>query len=368
VKPPSINGLDGRPFLLRLLLTVAIAAALGGGAVLGYQWRASSTAEPSPTAKGPAAAPWFAGYVDVTTEPAFDPESPQAAAGRDVVLFAIAGPADGACTPLWGAALTLDQASKSLDLDRKIARLRQRGGEVAVSFGGQRNAELAKTCPDVGRLTAAYASVLERYDVSTVDLDVEGASLDDRGAARRRAGAMKRLQQDRKALGKPLTIWLTLPVSPNGLTEPGRTAVGEMLRAGVDLAGVNALTMDYSASRVAGQSMLGATTDALTAMQRQLKALYLRSGIDMSDKKAWSKVGATPMIGQNDVPNEVFGLDAAKSLNTFVLSRGIGRVSMWSLNRDVVCEPGYDVTRASTRCSGVNQRDGHFASRQQDGR
>ncbi len=40
-------------------------------------------------------------------------------------------------------------------------------------------------------------------------------------------------------------MWLTLPVSPNGLTADGLRVVDQMLSAGVDLAGVNGMTMDF---------------------------------------------------------------------------------------------------------------------------
>ena len=173
------------------------------------------------------------------------------------------------------------------------------------------NDELAASCTDVDKLAAAYANVIDRYHISTVDLDVEGANLSDRAAGQRRADAIKKLQLDRRASGKSLAVWLTLPVSPSGLTGDGQAAVSEMLTTGVDLAGVNAMTMDYGSSRADGQSMLDATTGALTATQRQLKILYSRAGTQLSDATVWSKLGATPMIGQNDVPGEVFSLEIA---------------------------------------------------------
>lgn len=37
----------------------------------------------------------------------------------------------------------------------------------------------------------------------------------------------------------------------------------------------------------------------------------------MSDKAFWAKIGATPMIGQNDLSNEIFTLADAKTLNQF---------------------------------------------------
>jgi len=325
------------------------------GAFIGYQWWMSS-------AKTGFTRPWFAGYVDVTATPTFDFGSPTTKAGRNVLLSFIVSAPHGPCTPTWGSAFTLNQASASLDLDRKIARLEQRGGGIAVSFGGRMHDELATTCTDVDKLAAAYANVIDRYDISTIDLDVEGTKLSDRAAGQRRADAIRKLQLDRKASGKSLAIWLTLPVSPNGLTENGRAAVDEMLRTGVDLAGINAMTMDYGSSRADGQSMLEATTVALTATQRELKILYSRASTELSSATVWSKLGATPMIGQNDVPDEVFGLDAAEGLNEFVRSHGIGRVSMWSLNRDITCGPNYsDVKHVSAACSGVSQGDREFA-------
>ena len=73
-------------------------------------------------------------------------------------------------------------------------------------------------------------------------------------------------------------------------------------------------------------------------------------------------MGATPMIGQNDVAGEVFDLKAAQELNQFGASKGLGRISMWSLNRDQACGPNYpDVTLVSNSCSGVAQSGTTFA-------
>ncbi|GAB3045751.1 glycosyl hydrolase family 18 protein [Parafrigoribacterium mesophilum] len=342
--------------LLRVFIAVAAVCALTAGGTAGFQWWSSSTA-------AHASEPWFAGYADVTATPTFAFEAPATPAGRDVVLSFIVSSKDDACTPSWGTAFTLDEASVGLDLDRKIARLEQQGGAIAVSFGGQLNDELATGCTDDGRLLAAYSDVIDRYDVATIDLDIEGANLNDRAAGVRRAKAIQKLQSDRRAAGKPLAVWLTLPVAPTGLTEAGQVAVADLLTAGVDLAGVNAMVMNYGAATKPDHGLLKATTEALTSTQRQLGVLYDRAGTTLSDETLWSKVGATPMIGQNDVPAEVFGLDAATALNAFARDHGLGRVSMWSLNRDITCGPNYvDLTRVSDACSGVNQGERRFAS------
>jgi chitinase len=74
----------------------------------------------------------------------------------------------------------------------------------------------------------------------------------------------------------------------------------------------------------------------------------------------WNKIGLTPMIGTNDVQGQVFTLDDAAGLNSFAQERGVGRISIWSLNRDTGCESQLR-NGVSNSCSGVDQEPGMFA-------
>jgi chitinase len=136
-----------------------------------------------------------------------------------------------------------------------------------------------------------------------------------------------------------------------------------MLEDHVDLAGVNVLAMDYGNSLLPGQTMLNGSESALTQTERQLGILYEEAHIPLSNSTLWSKIGATPMIGQNDISNEVFTMTDAKGLNSFAKSHGVGRMSMWSANRDITCGSNYvDTKIVSTSCSGVNEGNQTFAS------
>ncbi|HEY4267367.1 MAG TPA: chitinase [Galbitalea sp.] len=340
----------------RLFVAVVVTVAVVAGGFFGWQYFSDS-------ASAKTAGSWFAGYVDVTATPSFAFETPKTKAGKQVVLsFIVASSADG-CTPSWGGAYSLDEASASLDLDRRIARLQQQGGDVTVSFGGQKNTELGASCTDVTKLAAAYSSVIDRYNLSTIDLDVEGASLTDTAANSRRAEALEMVQKQQRAAGKSLAIWLTLPVSPTGLDVDGQNAVHETLAKKVDLAGVNAMTMDFGTSLTAGTSLLAGSEQALTATQRQLGILYKQIHVTLSQSTLWSKIGATPMIGQNDTRDEVFTMADATKLNAFATSKGIGRISMWSLNRDLTCGSNYTtLTVVSDSCSGVAQGGARFST------
>jgi chitinase len=341
---------------LRVTLTIiAVLALAAAGAITAQHWASATGSVESK--------PWYAGYVDVTATPTFAFENAGKSQAPDAVLSFVVSAEHAACSPSWGGVYSLTQASAGLDLDRRIARLQQRGGSVAVSFGGQAHQELAVGCTDESKLREAYSSVISRYKLNTIDLDLEGAGLTDPDAAVRRASAIAGVQKAQRADGKELAVWLTLPVEPSGLDPNGTNAITAMLNADVDIAGVNIMTMDFGSSRAKGQSMLNASTSALTNAQRQLGVLYQRAGHALSQRALWSKIGATPMIGQNDDRDEVFTLGAAKGLNAFAVDHKIGRMSMWSANRDATCGSNYvNLKVVSDGCSGVRQHGTSFAS------
>ncbi|KIS28355.1 glycosyl hydrolase [Arthrobacter sp. SPG23] len=335
-------------------MTGIATAAILAGVIFFWAWRsglATGTAQPT----------WFAGYVDVTVSPPYAFEQAATSGTKEVVLaFLVASPQD-LCVPSWGASYGLEEANTALGLERRIADLRSRGGSAAVSFGGARNSELATTCKDEGKLRTAYRDVVERYEPAFIDFDLEGADLIDQAGGERRARAVAALQGDRNSSGKELAVWLTLPASPRGLTDAGIAAAEQMLQAGVELSGVNIMTMNYGASRSSSQDMLEAAQAAAAATHDQLGIIYQRAGINLSREQVWKKIGLTPMIGRNDLPGEIFGLDAARELKDYAVELEIQRLSMWSLNRDAPCPSSEQGETASFTCSGVDQGSSRFS-------
>lgn len=302
---------------------------------------------------------WFAPYVDATLTPLYPFEDAAAVPTGQVVLsFVVADPA-APCTPSWGGHYGLDDAATGIDLDRRITRLRQQGRDIAVSFGGAASRELAVACTDPQQLTAAYAAVVDRYHPTAIDLDLEGDALEDVAAHARRATAIAALQQRATSSDASPPVWLTLPVAEDGLPVAARTALDAMLDAGVDVRGVNAMTMNYGASSDDIRPMV---RRSLEATVDQVRAAYRAAGTSLTGVEAWRKVGATPMIGLNDTVPQRFDLDAAAWLVDFARERGLGRLSMWSLNRDMGCGANIDSTRPSPQCSGIDQRARAFTA------
>jgi chitinase len=345
--PATPEGPTERLSFVRLGIVVLIVLAVGVVAFGGVQ---RAVANERPRAKS-----WNVPYVDVTLTPTYQFQDPEENPARDVALgFVVADP-DDPCTPTWGGYYGLDAAGDELELDRRIAQLRSAGGDVMISFGGQANEELAFACTDQDALEAAYREVIERYDATTIDLDIEGPAVDDRASIERRATALGSVQEQLEADGHELDVWLTLPVTPDGLTDAGLGVVEGTLNGGLDLLGVNLMTMNYGDGDAA-DDMLSASQDAVDATATQLRRLYQQLDMTMNETERWQRIGATPMIGQNDVEGEVFTLADAEAFAAFARERGLGRVSTWSLNRDRSCGPTFrDVAVHSNTCSGVEQ-------------
>lgn len=349
---PSSRFAGRRLSVGRVAVTIVAVLAVAGSVAAASVLPTVSSA----TSGAPSDSRWFAGYYDVTLESgeqlARSPlgDSP----GGGVLAFVVAAGEDD-CTPTWGKAYTLDDSAKNFELDRRVERLKRAGLPLSVSFGGVVNTELASACGTVLELTDAYREVMDRYGIDVMDLDIEGDMLTDDLARGRRAEAVAALQAERRATGGALDVWLTLPVAPSGLTDDGLAQVRALLEAGVDLTGVNAMTMNYGTDGVA-TSMSALSIDALTATAAQMQDLWGQLGRPLPPGGVWAMMGATPMIGVNDVKGEVFTLDDASALNAFAREKGMARLSMWSLNRDQTCGSNYpNLARVSTSCSGVEQ-------------
>ncbi|MEU9732064.1 cellulose binding domain-containing protein [Streptomyces sp. NPDC048002] len=306
---------------------------------------ATPTAEPTRTpGEGTTTNAGFAPYVDTSLYPAFDLVATAEATGvRDYNLAFVTD--GGGCTPKWGG--VTDLASDAVAA--QIGALRAKGGDVRVSFGGAAGSELATTCSSASALAAAYTKVVDAYDLTKVDFDVEGGALPDTAANTRRAQAIAKLQQDHP----DLDVSFTLPVMPEGLTQPGVDLLADAKKNGVAIDAVNIMAMDYGPAYSGDMGTYA--EQAATATQAQIKGV-----LGLSDSAAWKTVAVTPMIGVNDVVTEIFKVEDATQLVDFAKSKGLGWLSMWSATRDKAC-PGGPKPAADATCSSITQDKNAFA-------
>lgn len=350
LEPPSP---EISPSRVALLLIVLAALAFGG-------WRLISDGTSAADARSDAV-PVYEPYIDVTQTPIYPFQLPSANPVAGVYLAFIVSDPSQPCTPSWGAYYTLEQAERSLDLAARAAQLRKQGGSVMISYGGRDNSELAIRCANPSKLLQAYLAPVERYHANAIDLDLEGQTLANTAADTRRAQAIATVQRRLAARHASLAVWVTLPVSRSGLTGEGIVAVQSMLAAHVELAGVNAMAMDFGSDEGTAHDMVGTIERALYATHAQVQSLWRKAGLSSGAAAAWGHVGVTVMLGVNDVADQRFTIDDAHELAAFVNDHGIPRVSAWSLNRDSECGGAFPQTGVtSNTCSGVTQTSLQF--------
>jgi hypothetical protein len=296
------------------------------------------------TVAAPAGAtPKFAPYVDMTLSSASLAKMKADSGASHFTLAFIVSDPNQPCKASWGGYYGIDDPT----MNQRITKLEEAGGDGIVSFGGAAGQELADTCSTVASLAASYQAVIDRYGIRELDFDIEGSDQANAESLSRRAQAIARVQAAGRAAGKPVQVSLTLPVMPTGLTRDGFRAVHVAINNGVRVGVVNVMAMDY------GDSFGGDMGDYAISAARHTHSQLARLYPAKSDPELWRMVGVTPMIGINDVNNEIFRIADAKQLTAFAKSTRLGRIAMWSANRDAQCpQPS---PWAQNTCSGVPQ-------------
>lgn len=253
------------------------------------------------------------------------------------------------CQATWFNAFTMSQGFEKDDINS----LRALGADVKPSFGGEAGTELAQACTDVNALTAQYQSVIDAYNLTQIDYDIEGSAVADPPSIDRRSQAMANLQAAAKAKGKSLAITLTLPVLPSGLTSQGLSVVQSAVNHGVSFS-VNLMAMDFGDIEAPNPSGRMGTFAIQSAQSTHNQIAPLLSG--KTDAQIWNMIGVTPMIGQNDNASEVFTQTDMRQLLTFASQQHIGELAFWDVTRD-----GNACTGSLSKCTNIPQTAFEFS-------
>lgn len=291
---------------------------------------------------------YFAPYVDVSLQPTF--QLTQTAQQTGVKYFTLAFVLDsGGCQASWAGSTPINQGFMQAD----ISSLRAQGGDVIASFGGEVGTELATSCGSVSALQAQYQAVIDAYNLTHIDFDIEGSTLGNSAANNRRDQAIVGLQKAAQSAGKQLTVSFTVPVAASGLLGDGQALIQGAVAAGVNIDIVNIMTMDLGGASDGATSMLA--INAAIGLYNQLAPLFPTR----SSSQLWSLIGMTSMIGLNGSGGEVFTQQDAQTMLAFAQQHGLGELAMWSAGRDQECPGGASVI--STTCSGTTQQPFEFS-------
>jgi chitinase len=298
------------------LLAVASAVTLGTvGLVLGINAQAQAAANPGPGFPAHYSAP----YAEMWLSPSTLMTAFNATGNKYYTLAFIIS--QGTCN----ATINGDTAITDSGWNGAINSLRAAGGDVIASFGGASGTELT-SCSSVSAMQTQYQRVIDQFNLTRIDLDIEGSTLDNTAANDRRNQALANLQAQYASQGRTLAVDYTLPVNPTGLESNSISLLNNAKSHNLNVNLVNIMTMDYGPA----MDMGAAAVQAANALHSQLGQIWTTK----SSAQLWAMEGNTPMIGVNDTSAEVFTTGNASTLESFAASNGIQELSFWSLGRD----------------------------------
>jgi chitinase len=247
------------------------------------------------------------------------------------------------CTPEWeGSSISLTNDNGTLgqtsvvssNAVNEINALRQAGGDVIISFGGEDGTELASACSSVQSLEQAYQSVVDHYKVDHIDFDIEGSTSLNHATDDLRSQALASLQQKEQQAGTTVYISLTLPSEPMGLvTSPnsdGLYVAQSAINNGVNVNKFNLMTMYYQGYCNSPCDMGQAATQSADALAGQLQQWYGQKGQNLSSDQIEDKIGITPFVESGQPDNVATTPAQAQTIFSYAQQHNIGMLSEWS--------------------------------------
>jgi hypothetical protein len=329
---------------VRLLTSLAFTASLLGAS--------------APTALAATALPThvFSPYFETWTTDSITTIAQQSGA-RYFTLAFLETLSKTSCTLAWNGDKARTLSANPVPYASDIASLRTLGGDVIPSFGGwsadQGGTEIGDSCSNVNTIAAAYEQVVTTYDVSRLDMDIEGRSLTKPDGIDRRNKAIKLVQDWAVANGRPLTISYTIPTSRTGLPANELSVIQNAIANGVRIDIVQPMVFDYYDRQV-----LDMGDSAITAVQGlHTQLMQLLPG--QTSAQVWTHIGATIMNGLDDYPRktESTSVQDAQQLLAFAQANGMTVLSMWAIQRDNGGCPG---NTGANDCSGIVQNQWDF--------
>ena len=244
--------------------------------------------------------------------------------------------ADGTIRWGWGGFYGLSEKGNDgyqyQGIKKSIANLRDRGGDIIVSVGGQLGKAPWTVSQNVTKLRDMYLEIIDAYDLKVIDLDVEESNQGyEQNVAN--AKAIKRVQDAR---GTEVT--LTIPIMPYGYTTTQKNLLRAYIGNGVNLKFINSMTMCYGDEVEKGEDFAEASIRAITNAKDQVKAIYMEYGREMSDAEVYKMLGATVDIGYENEFNPVFTPEMTRTVASFASDVNLGMFSYWCVNRDATIQ------------------------------
>jgi chitinase len=222
-----------------------------------------------------------------------------------------------------------------------IAAAERAGVDFIISTGGQGGIFTCATDEGMARFLARYAS--PRF--VGVDFDIEAEQTQEQidSIVQRARNAQRNAPNLRFSF--TIATFAASDSSRNSLNVTGEAVLAAARRIGLQDFVLNLMVMDYGAN------------DPKVCVVREKRcdmgasALQAARNVHEKYKLPYAQIELTPMIGMNDVVENVFTLDDARTVAAGVRAQRMAGLHFWSLDRDKPC--AQPLKAADGNCSSM---------------
>ncbi len=241
----------------------------------------------------------------------------------------------------WGGYGTLNKANSTnaqyKGIVQSLTNLRAKGGDFAISIGGQLGDAPWVVTQNQTALENFYKDIIGTYELKRLDLDIEESN-QDHWQNIVNARAVKAVQDN-----TGVEVTLTIPIMPYGWDQKQINIINAYLDAGVDIQVINSMTMCYGTGTYEGEDYGEASVRAMGNAFNQIKEIYANHGFSLSDDQAYLKLGATYSIGYESNVYPVFTTEMSSTVVEDAIDKNYGLVSFWSMGRDAKLEANQEI-------------------------
>ena len=226
-------------------------------------------------------------------------------------------------------------------LESHVAGLRRAGISYVISTGG---AQGVFTCASEQGMQEFISRYSSRYLLG-FDFDIE--------AGQSEAVIASLIHQIGIAMQRHPNLRFSFTLATVASTEADRASLnpqGELVMKAIQRAGlsnyfVNLMVMNFGSATPDNCVVESARCDMAASAMQSVQNFSHRYGVPLA------RIEVTPMIGINDVTDNVFTLTDANLLTRFVQNQGLGGLHFWSINRDGPCLA--ELAAVSAICHGL---------------
>jgi chitinase len=259
-----------------------------------------------------------------------------------VRAFTLAFVLANGCNPVWDGESGLTGGTHADYIDK----IKAAGGSVVPSIGGWSGNKLGPNCSTPQALAGAYQKVIDTFDLSAIDIDIENTDEFENYVVADRIvdalGIIKRNNPD-------VTTILTFGTTPTGPNEHGIRLIQQAKAKNANIDIFTQMPFDFG---MAGGDMYNATIGATEGLKNQLTSTF-----GWTDQQAYAHMGISGMNGLSD-QNEITTPQQWKRIRDYATSTGLSRFTFWGVNRDRPC-PGEPL---ASNCSSIDQGRWEFST------